>query len=161
VLGAPDRQSDAMDSDRNLLVVIGLAVTAVIWVIALALRRVRAADLAVGARNGIVAAAILGIVVGALIVVVLPGLEPGADLGPIAISVGLTVAAIFLWLGATVMPIGFIARGGRDWARVGTWAAVAILICSFGLGYTAYKSFQEQDPGLPVPPAVNASPGAS
>jgi hypothetical protein len=42
------------------------------------------------------------------------------------------------------MPIGFIARGGRDWARYGTWGAVVIVVISLGLGWTAFLAYQNE-----------------
>ena len=143
-----------MNVDRNIVVAAGLVVTAVLWIAALALRRVHARVVIVGLRNGLIIALVLGTVVAGLTVILLSA-QPGvADVGQIAISVGLTVAAGFLWLGATIMPIGFIARGGRDWARVGTWVAVVVLISSFGLGWTAYNSFQERSANSNVPSAT-------
>lgn len=141
-----------MDPDRDPVILAGLIVLAVPWLTAIALRRVDRGIAAAGLRNGLIIAALLALGAGGTTFVLLA--DQSGAVGA-AVTFGLTVALAFLWLGLTIMPIGFIARGGHDWARYGTWAAVAIIAVSLGLGWTTYTAFEDRGPN---PPGTSASP---
>jgi hypothetical protein len=145
-----------MTSEYALLAAVTLGATAIAWAAAFYLKRVDRANALVGLRNGVLMAIAIGAGTAALAWLVLQG-APFREQA--ALSVGLLFGLGFLWLGLTVMPIGFIYRGGRDWARYGTWAAVVIVVISLGLGWTAFLAYQnEVAPPRATPPT---SPAAS
>ena len=137
-----------MEIGRELLVVIGLLATSFLWVTAVALHRFSWSAALAGVRNGLLISLILGGVAGLLIYAVVSSLS-GAFW--IAVSMGFVIGVGFLWLGLTLMPIGFLARGGRDWARYGTWAAVGVVVVSIGLGWTAYSAYLQEQPDAQRP----------
>ena len=150
-------------SDNALLLGLAVVVTAILWIAAIVSGPPRRSDILAGLRNGVIVGLLLGLATAGVALLVLNS-QPDAP--ALALRVGLTIGLGYLWLGAVLMPIGFLARGGYDWARYGTWAAIGIIIFAAGLGYTAYSSFQEspttpQSPTTATPtPASASTPGS-
>jgi hypothetical protein len=145
-----------MSFDYVLLAAVTLGATTISWAIALYMKRIDRSSALAGIRNGVLMALAIAVGTGALAWLVLQG-APFREQA--ALSVGLLFGLGFLWLGLTLMPIGFIARGGRDWARVGTWAAVVTIVISLGLGWTAFLAYQNEVAPPRATPA--ASPAAT
>ena len=138
-----------MSFDYVFLALATIGTTAIAWAIALYLKRVDRASAIAGIRNGLLIALAIALGTAALAWLILQGAQFREQA---SISVGLLFGLGFLWIGLTLMPIGFIARGGRDWARYGTWAAVVTVVISLGLGWTAYLSYQNEiAPPRPTP----------
>jgi hypothetical protein len=146
-----------MGTDRFLLLALAAVVTAVLWAAALLLRRVSRSDVLAGLRNGALVGGVLGLAVAGVALLIFNG-QPDAP--SLALTAGLTIGVGYFWLGAMLMPVGFIARGGYDWARYGTWVAIVIIVFAAGLGYTAYRAFQETpaQSGSLGPPSVVVRP---
>lgn len=119
---------------------IALAVAAgAAWAAAILARRVDRGNALAGLRNGLVVAIAIGVVVGALATLLI-GLRSPLSYG---LVVGLAFGGGYFLAGATLMPLGFLARGGADWARYGAWAAVVVVTFSLGMGYVAYNAFKD------------------
>jgi hypothetical protein len=150
-----------MNTDQVLLA-LGAVATAALWIVALVSGRVRRSDVVAGLRNGAIVGASLGLAVAAFALLIFNGQSDALGL---ALNAGLTIGLGYFWLGAALMPIGFLARGGYDWARYGTWVAIVIIIFAAGLGYTAYRAFQEtpatQSSPSPAPPSPAPPPAAT
>jgi len=141
-------------SDNWLLLLALAIVTIVLWTVVLVGRRASRSDILAGLRNGALVGALLGLAVAAVALLIFNG-QP--DALNVALTAGLTIGVGYFWLGATLMPIGFLAQGGYDWARYGTWVAIVIIIFASGLGYTAYRAFQETPPGQTSAPTASPS----
>ena len=115
-----------------------LAVMAAVWAAAYAKGRVDRRTVSRGLTSGMVFAAGLGAVAAAAALVFYRGDQPVLA---VAAYAALVVAVPLLLLGLTVLPVGLLFGGGSDWARYGAWAAVVVIVVSLGLGYTAYRAF--------------------
>jgi hypothetical protein len=135
----------AMDLDP-LLVALAVAVTAVLWVAALALHRVDARVAARGLRNGALVALALFVLSVVIVTLVFNGRGVFAqplDLAgafQLGVLVGAIVAIGYLWLGVVLIAIGLIAGSKPAWTTLGAWVAVPIIVVSLGFGYVSYRS---------------------
>jgi hypothetical protein len=121
--------------DMTTVQVIAYGATVVLWAAAIVLHVVDWRVVARGLRNGLIVAAILFAAAGVVVA-----------LGYGDISAGLTVGAVFawgfFWMGATLMPIGLLARGTEAWALYGAWVAVPVIVASSGFALAAIRAAQ-------------------
>ncbi len=135
-----------MDLDPRLVVIAAVVALVVLWVTAFALGRVDARVTARGLRNGALIAAALFAITAVIVSIVFNGrpvFAEALDLGG-AVSLGLLVGALvalgYLWLGGVLIAIGLIFKSKPQWTTLGAWAAVPVIIVSFGIGYVSYRS---------------------
>jgi hypothetical protein len=107
--------------------------TAVLWAAAIVRHVVDWRLVARGLRNGLIAAAVL-LAVTALV------LAAGYQDWGLALTVGAVLAAGFLYLGVTLMPLGLLARGGESWVLYGAWGAVPVIVASVGFALAAIRA---------------------
>lgn len=125
-----------MDPIPTLIALAGLAVTIVLWVAAIALRRVDPAVTVRGLRNGLIVAFALFAVTFVL--------ETWLFNATSGLLVGLVVGLGYFWVGATLIPLGLVFKSKPAWTTLGAWAAVPVIVVSIGFGYTEYRSTNDQ-----------------
>ncbi len=121
--------------DLTTVQIVAYGATALLWGAAILLRVVAWRLVARGLRNGLIAAAIL--FAGGFIVV-----AAGYGDASAALTVGAVLAWGFFWLGATLMPVGLLARGTEAWALYGAWVAVPVIVASIGFALAAIRAAQ-------------------
>lgn len=125
-----------MDPFVTMIALAGLAVTVVLWVAALALHRVDPAVTVRGLRNGLIVALAL-FAVTAVLETWLFNVSSG-------LIVGLVIGVGYLWVGATLIPLGLVFNSKPAWTTLGAWAAVPVIVVSIGFGYTEYRAANDQ-----------------
>jgi hypothetical protein len=139
-----------MDVDPRIIVGAAIALTVILWAIAIALQRVDSRVTVRGFRNGSIVAVGIFIVTALIVAIFFNGREiifATLDLrGAFALGVfvGLVFALGYLWLGSLVMAIGLIFNSKPAWSTVGTWAAVPVIVVSLGFGYVSFRSVQQE-----------------
>ena len=139
-----------MDIDPGILVGAAIALTVILWAVAIVLRRVDARVTAHGFRNGSIVAVGIFIVTAVVVALFFNGREiifATLDLRgafALGIFVGLVFALGYLWLGSLVMAIGLIFNSKPAWSTVGSWAAVPVIVVSLGFGYVSFRSVQQE-----------------
>lgn len=142
-----------MDTDlRTWLIVVAIAITVVLWLIAIALGRVDVKVTLRGLRNGLLIAAVIFVITAVIVTFVFNGravFADSLDLGgafALGLIVGAVLAAGYLLLGVALIAIGLLFRSKPQWTTLGAWAAVPIIIVSAGFGYAAYRSVGSEGP---------------
>ena len=131
---------------RAVGLIVGLAITIVLWAAAFLLGRVDIRETAHGLRNGALIAAVLFAATVVIVTLVYNGRAVFVDTLDLAgafqlgLIVGAVIAVGYLWLGTILIAIGLIFRSKPQWSSLGAWAAVPVIIVSLGFGYVSYRS---------------------
>jgi hypothetical protein len=119
--------------DLTTVQIVAYTATVILWVAAVLFHVVDWRLVARGLRNGLIAAL-------ALFALTAVTIELGYGDLTLALTAGAALAWGFFWLGATLMPVGLLARGTAAWVLYGAWVAVPVIVASVGFALAAMRA---------------------